>query len=157
MSWVTSFPSVLPPPSPLPPPHATRGISERRAQNSRMPGLYVAFQLLPISGMPVVHDMRVLVAAAGLSGLCAARELAAAGCAVTLLDARDRLGGRVRTLRDDLPEGAHAELGGEFIDAEHREIRALADGFGLPLVRVLSNGFTHRFHDDAGQPRVSRS
>jgi monoamine oxidase len=101
--------------------------------------------------------MRVLVAGAGLAGLCAARELAAAGCVVTMLDARDRLGGRVRTLRDGLPDGAHAELGGEFIDAGHTDIRALADGFGLPLVRVLTHGFTHRFRGDDGSPHVSRT
>jgi monoamine oxidase len=108
--------------------------------------------------MPLVHGTRVLVAGAGLAGLCAARELAAAGCAVTILEARDRPGGRVRTLRADLPEGVHAELGGEFVDAvEHKELRALIDGFGLRLVRVLSHGFTHRFRDDAGEFRVSRT
>ena len=101
--------------------------------------------------------MQVLIAGAGLAGLCAARELGGAGCAVTIFDARDRLGGRVRTIRDGLPNGAHAELGAEFIDAEHQEIRALVDRFGLPLVRVLSHGFTHRFHGDDGEFRVSRN
>lgn len=48
--------------------------------------------------------MQVLIAGAGLAGLCAAGALAGAGCAVTIFDARDRLGGRVRTFREGLPE-----------------------------------------------------
>ena len=65
--------------------------------------------------------MRVLVAGAGLAGLCAARELTRAGAAVTILDARERAGGRVWTAR--LEHDQHAELGGEFIDSDHRAIR----------------------------------
>jgi monoamine oxidase len=117
----------------------------------------VALRLLDPQDMSIVHGTRVLVAGAGLAGLCAARELAAAGCAVTILEARDRPGGRVRTLRTELAAEVHAELGGEFVDAEHKELRKLIDGCGLRLVRVLSHGFTHRFHDDAGEPRVSRN
>ena len=42
----------------------------------------------------------MLVAGAGLAGLAAARDLAARGAAVTVVDARDRVGGRVWTIRD---------------------------------------------------------
>ena len=55
--------------------------------------------------------MKVLVAGAGLAGLCAARELVRAGAAVWVLDARERAGGRVLTARFE--SGAHGELGGE--------------------------------------------
>lgn len=104
-----------------------------------------------------MSGLRALVAGAGLAGLCAARELAAAGCSVTIFDARDRAGGRVKTVRDGLTDGAHGELGGEFINAEHTEIRTLADGLGLPMVRVLRHGFTHRVHDDTGLPKLNRT
>jgi monoamine oxidase len=87
----------------------------------------------------------VIVAGAGLAGLCAARTLADAGVAVTIVEARDRPGGRVWTLRDGLRDGQHAELGGEFIDADHEAIRGLARELGVELVRVLASGFTHRF------------
>ena len=47
----------------------------------------------------------VLVAGAGLAGLVAARDLAAMGAAVTVVEARDRVGGRVWTMRDGFVDG----------------------------------------------------
>ena len=98
--------------------------------------------------------MRALIAGAGLAGLCAARELAGAGWAVTIVEARDRAGGRVRTAR--FANGEHGELGGEFVDAGHRELRALARDCGVELVRVLRGGFTHRFLGNDRRYHVSR-
>jgi monoamine oxidase len=102
----------------------------------------VALQLLR---WLVMQMGRVIVAGAGLSGLCAARELINAGVEVTVIDARDRPGGRVWTLRDGLADDQHAELGGEFIDADQKEICGVVRDLGLELVRVLSRGFTHRY------------
>jgi monoamine oxidase len=99
--------------------------------------------------------MRVIVAGAGLSGLCAARVLSRAGVAVTVVDARDRPGGRVWTTR--FANGRAGELGGEFIDAEQRELRDLARELGLELVRILRPGFTHRFRGDDRRYHVSRT
>ena len=99
--------------------------------------------------------MRVLVAGAGLAGLCAAYELTRAGIAVSVLEARDRSGGRVWTARFD--NGQHGELGGEFIDAEHTATRDLVRALGLDLVRVLPTGFTHRFRGNDGRFQVSRT
>ena len=44
------------------------------------------------------HPMHVVVVGAGAAGLMAARELARAGRQVTILEARDRLGGRIYPL-----------------------------------------------------------
>ncbi len=94
--------------------------------------------------MPVddtLSGSSVLVAGAGLSGLVAARELASMGAAVTVVEARERVGGRVCTARDGFIDGQHGELGADMIDEAHHEIRGLADELGLPLVRILSAGF----------------
>jgi monoamine oxidase len=72
-----------------------------------------------------------VVVGAGPAGLAAADELARAGFAVTVLEARGRVGGRVHTLR--FPDGRHAEAGGEFIDAAHAQMRRYARRFGLRL------------------------
>ena len=70
---------------------------------------------------------------AGLAGLTAAYELRRAGIRVTVLEARDRVGGRVHTLRAPFSNGQLAELGGEHIDATHEALLGYAARFGLAL------------------------
>ena len=55
----------------------------------------------------------VVVVGAGLAGLAAARDLSAGGAAVTVLEARDRVGGRVE--QAELPDGRLVQLGGEVV------------------------------------------
>jgi monoamine oxidase len=76
---------------------------------------------------------RVVVIGAGLAGLTAAFELDRKGWDVTVLEARDRVGGRCRTFRRELGSGQVAEAGGEFIDAPHEAMRGYAKEFGLEL------------------------
>ena len=61
----------------------------------------------------------VIVIGAGVAGLTAARELAAQGLSVTVVEARDRTGGRVHTIRDFC--GHPVEAGAEFIHTDHAE------------------------------------
>jgi monoamine oxidase len=62
-----------------------------------------------------------LIIGAGVAGLAAAQRLAKAGVRVTILEARDRLGGRIYTLRDrKLP--VPVELGAEFIHGRPNEV-----------------------------------
>ena len=68
----------------------------------------------PFSGSvndTTLSGVSVLVAGAGLAGLAAARDLIARGATVTVIDVRDRVGGRVWTIREGFAEGQHAEAG----------------------------------------------
>ena len=67
----------------------------------------------------------VTIIGAGLAGLAAALDLHRAGIQTTVLEARDRVGGRVITVRD-FQDGQYAEGGGEFIeDFHHRMIEQI--------------------------------
>jgi monoamine oxidase len=96
----------------------------------------------------------VLVAGAGLAGLSAARDLLALGATVTVVDSRDRVGGRVLTIRDGFVEKQHAEAGGDMIDEDHHALRGLAAELNLPMTRILRGGFGYVRTDATGQPRI---
>lgn len=74
----------------------------------------------------------VVVIGAGLSGLAAARDLVAAGADVLVLEARQRVGGRVEQVR--LDDGRLVQLGGEVVGSAHTAYRDLAAELGLTLV-----------------------
>ena len=82
---------------------------------------------------------RVVVLGAGLSGLAAALALRAGGWQVVVLEARDRVGGRVHTVRLPFTDGLHVEAGGESIDDNHDQIQALARHYRLALARRPAN------------------
>lgn len=84
-----------------------------------------------------LNNRTVTVIGAGLAGLSAAYDLYRAGWEVTVLEARDRVGGRVHSLRH-FSNGLVAEAGGEFIEASHTRMLAFAGQFNLPLGRVGS-------------------
>jgi monoamine oxidase len=96
----------------------------------------------------------VIVAGAGLAGLSAARALEARGAAVTLVEARDRVGGRVWTLRDGFADRQHAEGGADLIEAEQEHVRALAHELGLRPVRILRGSFGYYGPDARGVRRI---
>ena len=75
--------------------------------------------------------MRAVVVGAGLAGLVAADELAAAGTEVVVLEARSRVGGRVWSQR--LPNGAVIEMGAEYVLPGNTAVLALAERLGLGL------------------------
>ena len=83
----------------------------------------------------------MLVAGAGLAGLAAARDLEADGADVTIVEARDRVGGRVHTIRDGFARGQHAEAGADLIESEQTAVLELAQACGLETVRILKDGW----------------
>ena len=87
--------------------------------------------------MASTNAKTVTVVGAGLAGLSAAYDLQRAGWKVTVLEARERVGGRVYSVRS-FSNGLVAEAGGEFIDDNHTRMLALAQQFDLKLGRVGS-------------------
>ena len=74
----------------------------------------------------------VVVLGAGLGGLSAARDLARGGADVVVLEARDRVGGRVHAAT--LADGRRVQLGGEVVGHAHSAYRELAAELHLELV-----------------------
>lgn len=77
----------------------------------------------------------IIVIGAGFAGLTAAYELLAAGYDVTVLEARNRVSGRVITFDDFVP-GRFVEGGGELIGSNHPLWAAYAKKFGLDFLEV---------------------
>lgn len=96
---------------------------------------------MPKAVTQTLKGQRVIVIGGGLAGLTAARDLIARGASVQLLEARQRLGGRVWSVTDRDFSDTPLELGGEFIDRDHDDIRALCHDLKLTLVPVLKEGF----------------
>jgi monoamine oxidase len=80
----------------------------------------------------------VAVVGAGLSGLAAARALADAGQRVVVLEARDRVGGRL--LNASLGDGVQVDLGGQWVGSDHSRVQALAGELGLGLFAQFGEG-----------------
>lgn len=75
----------------------------------------------------------VLVLGAGIAGLTAAYRLHQQNVPVRVLEAQDRVGGRMFSQRGYFPDNQVIELGGELIDSNHEALRALAQELGLTL------------------------
>ena len=76
--------------------------------------------------------MKIIVIGAGLAGLTAAWEFDKAGHDVTVLEARDRVGGR--TWSEKLGNGQWTERGGEYVFPTEFPIRKLAAEIGVPIM-----------------------
>jgi monoamine oxidase len=92
----------------------------------------------------VIHPEHIVVIGAGAAGLMAARELSLAGRKVTVLEARDRCGGRIHPL-PFAEFGYPAEAGAEFVHGEAPVTRSLLRESGLSLLPI--QGRQWRFED----------
>lgn len=84
------------------------------------------------------EDVDVAVIGAGFAGLCAARRLTQAGLDVVVLEASQRVGGRVDRL--DLGDGSWLDLGGTWCGPGQDRVVALADEVGVPRFSQHAKG-----------------
>ena len=88
-----------------------------------------------MSQSPGKRSKKVVVAGAGLGGLCCAWELTDRGHDVTVLEAAGRTGGHVRTIRDPLPDGLYADVGAEhFTKPGYTQYWKYVEKFQLPVL-----------------------
>jgi len=95
-------------------------------------------------------DTDVCVVGAGYAGLTAARRLTQAGKAVIVLEARDRIGGRIWTYH--LPDGSPVDRGGGWVANRHEAILALANEVGVSTYKTHVDGY----HLLVGDGRIHR-
>ncbi|PWY96663.1 amine oxidase [Aspergillus sclerotioniger CBS 115572] len=100
----------------------------------RLQGILLSAALAAAS----LADVDVAIIGAGLSGLSAAKDLAAAGKSFAILEARDRVGGRV--LNVELPGGIVEEVGAEFVGPTQDRVLALAAELGLTTYPTYNTG-----------------
>ncbi len=84
------------------------------------------------------HEADVVVVGAGLAGLAAARDLAAGGASVLVLEARHRVGGRL--LNEDIGDGKVVEVGGQWVGPTQNRVLALAGELGLETFATHGDG-----------------
>jgi monoamine oxidase len=83
-------------------------------------------------------DADVAIVGAGLAGLTAARDLTAAGARVLVVEARDRVGGRV--LNHDIGDGKIVEVGGQWIGPTQDRLAALARELAIETFPTYAKG-----------------
>ena len=79
----------------------------------------------------------VVVIGAGLAGLAAARRLVARGQEVTVVEARERVGGRTEGLV--LDDGTPLELGGQWLGEGHSRMYEMVGELGLSTFRTWND------------------
>ena len=100
------------------------------------------------------EEADAVVVGAGLAGLAAALRLEAAGMRVVVLEARDRPGGRARTLRAPFSRGLYANAGPSFVPSNHALTTAYARRYGADLDSLAPGDFPGRYYFEGQTVRL---
>jgi monoamine oxidase len=84
-----------------------------------------------------IKPKKIIIVGAGMAGLVAGYELKRAGHDVKILEARERVGGRILTLREPFSNGLYAEAGAMRLPSTHKLVQAYVQKLGLQ-----TTGFT---------------
>jgi monoamine oxidase len=119
------------------PPMTTPLITRRRLLEGAAAG--AAVTVLPATAFAKrIKKVDVVVVGAGISGLAAARAIKKKGHSVVVLEARDRVGGRL--LNTAIAGGHITEIGGEYVGPTQDRIKALADAVGVKRFPTYNTG-----------------
>ncbi|KAL5117874.1 hypothetical protein ACEQ8H_004192 [Pleosporales sp. CAS-2024a] len=91
-----------------------------------------------VSAAAVPESVDVVVVGAGLAGLTAARDLLAAGRTVRVLEARDRVGGKVHNAK--LKNGGVTEVGAQFVGPTQDHVLKMISDLGLETFKTYDQG-----------------
>lgn len=109
------------------------------------------------------YPNKIIVVGAGMAGLSAAYELKRAGHDITILEAQQRVGGRLQTYREPFSHGLYAEAGGMRLPKSHALTNAYVEKFDLkttpftmgnPNCYVYMNGKRMRLHEFRHDPAL---
>ena len=117
-------------------------------------GLLAGAAALALARRARAADVDVVVVGAGAAGLAAAKRLRRAGRSVTVLEARDRIGGRVHT---DLSLGHPFEAGAQFIHwADRNPWTRIARELGVPMETSAWGSPPRVYRDGRPLPEAER-